>query len=271
MEAFFYFSKTKNPSFMKSIVCLNCDKATERNYCSNCGQKTDTHRITLKHFLFHDVIHGVWHIDRGILFTLKQALFRPGKAALDYIEGKRIRYYNVFYLILLLIGLGIFIESIYVASLAKYVSYSTPIIEEDSELKDKTLKLLAEYVKFFLIVAIPAYAFNSYILFNKKKLFYSEHLIIFGMLFVGVIIITLFGNILLFAEFIQSISFIYDWSKFIVPILLLPYIINGLYGAFGKEYTKISFAIRTLLYIILFMAEFKFVTTTVKFYLRHYS
>jgi len=269
MKAFFYFSKTKNQSFMKNIVCLNCNEAVERNYCSNCGQKTDIHRITLKHFLFHDVIHGVWHLDRGILFTIKQALLRPGKAALDYIGGKRIRYYNVFYLILLLIGLGLFIDAIYVDSLEKYVTFGE--LDTLDEIEKETIKIYSEYLKFFIILAIPAYAFNSYILFNKKKLFYSEHLIVFGMLFLGIIIITLFGNILLFADFLESIYFLSDWSKFIVPILLLPYVINGLYGAFGKEYTKISFAFRTLLYIILFMAEFKFVAIAVKFYLRHYN
>src|SRR5690606_2344353 len=70
----------------------------------------DTHRITFKNFIFHDVLHGTFHIERGILFTTKQALIRPGKAALDYISGKRRRYYNVFYLILITIGLIIFLR-----------------------------------------------------------------------------------------------------------------------------------------------------------------
>ena len=256
---------------MKSLQCLNCEETAERNYCSNCGQKTDTHRITLKHFLFHDIVHGVWHMEKGILFTLKQALFRPGKAAMAYIEGKRIRYYNIFYLILLLIGLGIFIESIYTASLAKYVAYNTEdIIQHDSEIKKKSLEFFAKYAKLFLISAIPAYAFNSFILFNKRKLLYSEHLILFGMFFLGVIIITLIGNILFFAGFIKSISFLADWSNTIVPLLLFPYIVNGLYGAFGKDYTRVSFTIRAFIYFFLIIAEVRLVGEIVKFYLRHY-
>jgi len=251
---------------MNSLECLNCNEATEGNFCSNCGQKTDTHRITLKHFLFHDIVHGVWHVDKGIIFTLRQALFRPGKAALDYIDGKRIRYYNVFYLILLLIGLGIFIESIYLTASAKFVSY----IDPDPNASNATLDFIAKYAKFFLLLAIPVYALNSFILFNRKKLLYSEHLIIFGMYFVGIIIFTLIGNLLFFAEFIPSISFLAEWSNTIVPLLLFPYIVNGLYNAFGKEYTKIGFALRTLIYIVLIFAELRLLGYILKFYLKHY-
>src|SRR5690606_21269807 len=81
---------------MRSTNCLNCGKQLTDKFCSGCGQKSDTHRISFKHFIAHDVLHGTFHIEKGILFTAKEALVRPGKAALDYIAGKRIKYYNVF-------------------------------------------------------------------------------------------------------------------------------------------------------------------------------
>lgn len=254
---------------MQSLRCLNCDSSIEGKFCSNCGQKTDTHQITLKHFLFHDIVHGVWHLDKGILFTLKQALLRPGKAALDYIAGKRVGYYNIFYLILLLLGLGIFLDSIYISSLAKYVSYIEPdeILEG---VQEKSNEILGKYIKFFLLLAIPVYAFNSYLLFNKKRLLYSEHLIVFGMLLTGIVIIALLEAVLMFAEFVESIAFISILSWYLTPILSILYIVNGLYGAFGKDYSKASFVFRTLLYIILFVAEIKLASLAVQFYLMNY-
>ena len=54
--------------------CLNCTAATISKFCSNCGQKTEIHRITLKHFLFHDILHGVWHMEKGIFFTTKEVV-----------------------------------------------------------------------------------------------------------------------------------------------------------------------------------------------------
>ena len=44
----------------------------------------------MKHFVMHDLLHGVWHLEKGILFTLKETIIRPGQAALDYIKGKRV-------------------------------------------------------------------------------------------------------------------------------------------------------------------------------------
>jgi len=250
---------------MNNLECLNCNEATERNFCSNCGQKTDTHRITLKHFLFHDILHGVWHMDKGILFTLKQALFRPGKAALDYIDGKRIQYYNVFYLILLLTALGIFIENIYAMAITNYVSYIEPTEP------NATLDFLGKYVKFFLLLAIPAYAFNNFILFNRKKLLYSEHLIIFGMHFVGIIVITLLQNIIMFTEFVESLAFIADWSNVFIGLLIFTYLVNGFYGAFGKDYKLYSFSIRILIYIIICFLELSLLSLIITYYLKHYN
>ena len=93
---------------MEHTYCLNCNFDVDNKFCPSCGQKTDTHRIVMKHFVMHDLLHGVWHLEKGILFTLKETIIRPGQAALDYINGKRVRYYNVFYLALLVIGLNIF-------------------------------------------------------------------------------------------------------------------------------------------------------------------
>lgn len=61
----------------------------------------------------HDLLHGIWHLEKGILFTIKETFMRPGQAALDYITGKRIRYYNVFYLSLLVIALNLLLSHLY--------------------------------------------------------------------------------------------------------------------------------------------------------------
>src|SRR5690606_35565277 len=98
---------------MTNKNCLNCGKELTDKFCSGCGQKADTHRISFKNFIFHDVLHGTFHIEKGILFTAKQALIRPGKAALDYIAGKRKSYYNVFLLILMVFGLTLFFKHFY--------------------------------------------------------------------------------------------------------------------------------------------------------------
>lgn len=68
---------------MININCLNCGKELSGNYCTGCGQNSYTYRISLKHFVSHDLLHGTFHIEKGLFFTEKEALTRTGKAALD--------------------------------------------------------------------------------------------------------------------------------------------------------------------------------------------
>ena len=95
---------------MTNSNCLNCEKKLTAKFCSSCGQKSDTRRITFKNLIFHDILHGLFHFEKGMLFTAKQSLVNPGKASLDYISGKRKPYYNVFYFILITIGLILFFK-----------------------------------------------------------------------------------------------------------------------------------------------------------------
>src|SRR5690606_27644653 len=93
--------------------CLNCEKELTDKFCSGCGQKAATHRISFKNFIFHDLLHGTFHIEKGMLFTAKQTLICPGEVAHDYISGKRKRYYNVLLLILITIAFPLFIRHFY--------------------------------------------------------------------------------------------------------------------------------------------------------------
>ncbi|WP_269790123.1 DUF3667 domain-containing protein [Stenotrophomonas sp. Iso1] len=71
--------------------CINCERAVAdaaQKFCPNCGQPTPAHRIDW-HFLGHELEHSVLHMDRGILYSLKQLMLRPGPLLRDYIEGRR--------------------------------------------------------------------------------------------------------------------------------------------------------------------------------------
>ena len=71
--------------------CANCDRAIagpEQKFCPACGQPTPAHRIDW-HFLGHELEHSVLHMDRGIFYSLKELMLRPGHLMRDYIEGRR--------------------------------------------------------------------------------------------------------------------------------------------------------------------------------------
>ena len=158
---------------MEHSNCLNCKTPVALKFCPNCGQKADTHRITLKHFVAHDLLHGVWHIDKGIWFTLKQAIGRPGKAALEYIEGQRISYYNVFYLCLLVIGFD--------ALVLHFIHELYPAPKEFTAANNTGGHFVADYAKYLLLAIVPILSFNAWLVFRKLKLNLAEHFILGGM------------------------------------------------------------------------------------------
>lgn len=237
---------------MESPYCLNCQEPIEKNYCSNCGQKTDTHRINFKHFIFHDILHGVWHFEKGIFFTVKEALTRPGKAALDYISGKRIKYYNVFYLTALLVGLNIFLANYYDHLELKYY----PELHEIKLNKDlKSGDFLSDYAKILILSLIPLFALTSFILFRRKKLNLSEHFIVSGMTFLGVMLISTFSIFLSFLGFLEGFSTVAYIIDKITPIALLLYISFAYYNAFHLMYTKLNIILRVIAFDILLLLE----------------
>src|SRR6478609_6433349 len=90
--------------------CLNCGHPLAENFCSKCGQKASTHRYSLKHFIEHDFVNGVWGLDRGVLYTLKDLFTRPGHGVREYVQGKRAYYFNFVALILLILTIAALLD-----------------------------------------------------------------------------------------------------------------------------------------------------------------
>jgi hypothetical protein len=71
-------------------ACLNCRTPLTGAYCHACGQHAHIHR-TLGAF-FHDLAHGVFHVEGKIWRTLPMLAFKPGKLTREYIDGRRASY-----------------------------------------------------------------------------------------------------------------------------------------------------------------------------------
>jgi hypothetical protein len=70
--------------------CLNCGTRLVGDYCSDCGQRAHVHR-TLTAF-FHDLAHGVFHLEGKIWHTLPLLAWKPGELTRRYIDGQRARF-----------------------------------------------------------------------------------------------------------------------------------------------------------------------------------
>ncbi|MFL6725906.1 MAG: DUF3667 domain-containing protein [Sphingomicrobium sp.] len=67
--------------------CLNCGAPLGGPFCHECGQHAHVHR-TLSAF-FHDLLHGVFHLEGKIWRTLPMLAWRPGELTRRYIDGQR--------------------------------------------------------------------------------------------------------------------------------------------------------------------------------------
>jgi len=70
--------------------CLNCGTELTGAYCHACGQHAHVHR-TLMAF-WHDLAHGVLHLDGKIWRTLPLLAWRPGELTRRYVDGERARF-----------------------------------------------------------------------------------------------------------------------------------------------------------------------------------
>lgn len=236
-----------NPELAESSLekkCLNCENPLSGKYCSNCGQKASTQRITFKRILVDDILHGAFHFEKGMLFTARETLLRPGKSALDYISGKRKRFYNVFLLTLLLIALNILL-------MHNYSEFHLENISENeikpNELGVKLENLIRENRKIYILLFIPFSSFLTFILFGRKKLNYSEHAIVAAFLLAGTLIISAISILLSFADLVPSIRFLSYFDDFSSSIFF-GYISYTYYRVFGKDYSFFGFCLRILFF-----------------------
>ena len=211
--------------------CLNCGAPLEKAFCGDCGQSANTHRMSFKHFVMHDVVHGIWHLDKGFVYTLKQLFTRPGKAAREYLAGKRVSYFNLLTLLSLLAAVYLFVLS----------RLPTEIVIEGRR-DSAFIELLVRYSKWLLIASVFLFSLSSFLVFRRAKLNYTEHLILNGFLLGGLLVIQTLETL---TYYINA-----DTTELTV-VLTIAYISWGYWGAFRGEYTLGGWLWRLLVHFIL--------------------
>jgi len=166
------------------VACKNCGHRYEGRFCPACGQRAATHRIDW-HYIWHEIPHSVWHVDHGILFTLRELFTRPGYTIREFLEGKRVRHYRPLALVLILGTVLTFLQHSLSVSLIeesnKAIQSVTGSAEADSErirqFQSQMYGYLERYFHLFTISTLPITAFFTWLLFRKKSLNYPEHLV----------------------------------------------------------------------------------------------
>ena len=223
-----------------SSDCLNCTAPVTQNFCPNCGQKSSTHRYSIKHFLAHDFVHGIWHVDKGILFTLKALFTRPGHSVREFIQGKRVPYFSFVTLILLILTVS--------SLIAPYAHFNMSDLmpEGGKAAMSSTEKFISEHPKLILIVTIPIYSLLSFLWFRKAKLNYSEHLVLNSNRVIVELILGLLISV--FTIFYTDTKVLIFFTYVVVLFLGFFYSIWFYYQFFSAfNYSKTALILRSIL------------------------
>ena len=219
-------------------TCLNCSNAVTENFCGSCGQKTTVHRYSFKHFIEHDLIHGIWHVDNGILFTIRELFTRPGHSIREFINGKRVGYFSFVTLLLLILGISHF--------LGEYVQIKiSDLMPESSKgAINEVQEFTKKYPKSMLLVTIPFYSIFSFLWFKKTKLNLTEHFVLNSYKTVAESLIgLLFLIITIFYTDIKVLTIIYSFISLLTLVYAF-WFYRQFFSVFG--YSKKSLIIRSL-------------------------
>jgi hypothetical protein len=240
---------------MHNTSCLNCDEIIpeSKSFCAGCGQKANTHRLTLPEIL-HNALHAITHADKGFFHLVKEMAVKPGIVAREYIEGKRKKYFNPFSFLVIVTGILVLVSSNFkifgVAAKKQETIQENKIVTQPNPVKEAMLKRSAKMLDFIdnhsnllLFVSTPFLSFFFWLFYKRKKLYYAEHLtaMAFFNSFIMIVTSLFFGPIIYFLK-----------SPILFPIMLLFHVC---YFAFAYKqlfnYVGVSGYLKTFGYSLL--------------------
>jgi len=174
---------------MHPTNCLNCETllTADDHFCPNCGQKANTHRLTIGHII-HEFIHTFTHADVGFLGMIADLLAKPGAVAREYIKGKRKKYFSPFTFFVLCVGVVVFSSHLFHVNQEHQKVDPHVLIQLPTQAaKQKYIDLInrlnnvtdfvGKNMNAIVMAVLPIYAFFPWIFFRKRGYNYSEQLV----------------------------------------------------------------------------------------------
>lgn len=159
-------------------TCKNCNTEFEGKFCSECGQKAKTGRITIKQ-IFKDLRDHFIHFDQGFLFTIKELTLRPGHTVREYIDGKRVKHIKPLRFMFWATAISLLVVN--------FFGFSEKLIAEIETNKEigataqknhagvKMVHFLTEHPSVMTLMLIPFIALSAMLFYRKQRLNYAEH------------------------------------------------------------------------------------------------
>ena len=199
---------------MNEKICKNCSNAFNENFCNRCGQKSSVRRVDYD-YVISEVAEGVFQLEKGWLYTIKELFIRPGKSIKKYLQGERIQFAKPIPFILLTSALYVFIAYLFniptftedfVSGIKNYGDDSSRGIDKSTE---TILHWFTSNHAYAVLITLPFFSLGTYLAFKKCRYNYFEHLII-NTFIAGqqMVIYILFSPLILINKYLDGMVFI---------------------------------------------------------------
>lgn len=226
--------------------CLNCGAplTTDAMFCTQCGQKTALHRLSLSHLL-HEFVHFFTHADKGIFLLIRMLIHNPGQVAREYIGGKRKKYFPPLNFYLIVVGLFVFAQTTFKPAVAINMDQARTQVRKipDQTVRERRLtkldrmgkatNFMGKYSNYVNMAVTPLVALLFFLFYRKSGFNYTEHLVA-NMFFAGMT--SLFYVIVITPYLLVTKgSSAYLFGIFFFLLFEMGYRAYGYYGFIGKK------------------------------------
>lgn len=131
-------------------------------------------RITLQ-FLWQEVLSTLsW--DKGLFFTIRELLIRPGEAIGDYLAGERNRNSNPIRFLVFTTAIASFITIKLDLFQSLFVDNINLLNGEKQQLVQDVTLFVYHYYNIITFLSVPILAGLTYLFFRRREYNYAEHL-----------------------------------------------------------------------------------------------
>lgn len=170
--------------------CLNCNTPvnSSQKFCSECGQKQPTKRLSL-HEVGHDLVHYFTHADKGIFQLIRSLTTHTGLVAKEYVKGKRKKYFPPLNFFLIVAAMYVFMGTVLPKSAnppTQKASYVSSKQVDDNKKNNNAAyqqkinevgRFFGKYSNFVAMFAVPLISLFIWLFFKKGPYQFTEHLI----------------------------------------------------------------------------------------------
>ena len=184
--------------------------------------------------IWHDLGHAFTHADKGFFYTIRQMTLNPGRVTREYIAGRRKKYFNPFSFLVIIIGIQIITNAVFMPydqDFGQRGTCSANMPKKYAAMMERGRKyteFINKRANIVVMISTPFLALVLWLLFKRKNLYYAEHLtaIAFVNGYLQLLTIVVFSPLLYLTKNTGPAQIVY-YSMLLTHVLYLGWTYHG--------------------------------------------